>query len=127
MIDRWQRVPCNAAAVGLGAERHRNRMRTLTEIRSSGRILQVAASAVVMLLALAALAPPAQVDGAWLDAASIAALLACAGGLMAVTIGAPGLASMLAIVDFSGGVAALDRYRRWASSTGRVPAMHPGC
>jgi diguanylate cyclase (GGDEF)-like protein len=86
-------------------------MRTLTEIRSSGRILQVAASAVVMLLALAALAPPAQVDGAWLDAASIAALLACAGGLMAVTIGAPGLASMLAIVAFSGGVAALDRYQ----------------
>ena len=103
-------------------------MRTLTEIRSSGRILQVAASAVVMLLALAALAPPAQVDGAWLDAASIAALLACAGGLMAVTIGAPGLASMLwPSLPFPAALPRLIGIRRWASSTGRVPAMHPGC
>lgn len=84
-------------------------MRTLSEIRSSGRILQVVASAAVILLALAALAVPSQAAGTWLDATSIAALLACAGGLMGITIGAPRLASALAIVAFAGGMASLDR------------------
>ncbi len=83
-------------------------MRTLSEIRSSGRILQVVASGVVILLALAALAAPSQAAGTWLDATSIAALLACAGGLMAITIGAPRLASALAIVAVTGGMASLD-------------------
>lgn len=86
-------------------------MRTLSEIRSSGRTLQVAASAVVMLLALAALAAPSYAPGTWLDATSIAALLACAGGLMAITIGAPLLASTLAVIAFAGGMASLDGFQ----------------
>ncbi len=83
-------------------------MRTLSEIRSSGRILQVVAPSVVILLALTALVAPSQAERAWLDTTSIAALLACASGLMAITIGAPRLASALAIVAIAGGVASLD-------------------
>lgn len=89
-------------------------MRTLSEIRSGGRILQVTASAIVILLALAALGAPPREAAAWLDAASIAALLACASGLMALTIEAPRLASALAVAAFAFGVASLD--------PGQIPA-----
>lgn len=76
------------------------------------------ASAVVILLALGALGEPGQSGRGWLDAPSIAALLACAGGLMAVTIGSPALASMLAIVAFSGGMAALGQYQGFGFADG---------
>lgn len=95
-------------------------MRTLSEIRSSGRILQVVAAAVVILLALAALAVPSAA-GKWLDATSTAALLACAGGLMAITIGAPRLASMLAVVGIAGGIASLDG-NHWLGGSGAADA-----
>jgi diguanylate cyclase (GGDEF)-like protein len=91
-------------------------MRTLSEIRSGGRILQVIAASAVVLLALAAIAVPSAA-GTWLDGSSTAALLACAAGLMAITIGTPGLASVLAVIAVLGGNASLEGFG-WPGSDG---------
>lgn len=95
-------------------------MRTLSEIRSSGRIFQVFGAAMVLLFALAALVAQQHDQRVWLDTTSIAGLMACSGGLMAIAIGAPRLATGLAVVAFLGGAASFDQYEAsgWVNGRG---------
>ena len=83
-------------------------MRTLHEIRTSGRLLQALSAAAVLLFALVGLGVQ-QPPETWLDPTAIAALLGCASGFLAVAAGSPRIASALAMVAITGGLAALDQ------------------
>ena len=95
-------------------------MRSLADIRAQGRSFQVVSALAVLALALFALALQQYDLRGFIDRASMAGLLACAAGLLAMTVGAPRLAAALAIAAFAGGLAGLAHYE------GTAPAAAAG-